>query len=316
MGFSTADNGSREVSILADHVTCELAPLAHTAIELLDLVDQACYAGLVEQVETEIDRGSGSSFALSLVESIYARSRPTGSVEYLELLESEADSFVVPSASPSARSASRGERFLSEADLAELALDRELGSPTSSVALIDSLLERMSAASVGSVDLLEESQTETDVEYARPSGSPARLSSSSEPKASRLDWFVNYLELSEPGADTEEFVAARSGADGEWAIDYHNPSSPWADTEQFVGAPVAPVEFEGFIDYHNPSSPWADTERFYVASERNESRLEWFVNYLELSEPGLEESSTAHGRPGGEWAIDYHNPNSPWAGPE
>ena len=94
MGFSAAPEDTRAASIMPDVATCEAAVASLTAIELLDFVDEPCYANLVDQVETEINWGSASSSSTeALVESILERSRSTSawSVDLLEQSETEAE---------------------------------------------------------------------------------------------------------------------------------------------------------------------------------------------------------------------------------
>jgi hypothetical protein len=166
MGFSAAHEDTRAASILPDVVTCEASVVSFTAIELLNFVDEPCYAGLVDQVETEINWGLASSASTeALVESILERSRSTGSIEYLELLE--------------------------------------------------------------------QSEAEIGVGFARPSAN-------------------------RPQAETRVGSVAASTSYFEAYIDYHNPSSPWAESLQVGGRATVSdsgARFEGFIDYHNPGAP-------------------------------------------------------------
>ena len=106
MGFSATHEDDRTASILPDHITCELIEPSLTAIELLEFVGDSCYSGLVDRIETEIDRGiSSSTSTQALLDSILERSRATStwSVDLLELSETEVES-VSPLTRPSTRS--------------------------------------------------------------------------------------------------------------------------------------------------------------------------------------------------------------------
>jgi hypothetical protein len=147
MGFSAApkDNG---FAAMPDSVTCELAVEELSAVELLDALDAPCYAEMVDQIEIEIDKGFDSTASTeALIESIYARSRPTGSVEYLELLEAETGLV--------AHSRFSGVPSLTDTDLNEIEIDRGLNSSTSTGTLIESVLVRSRATGPWRVDLLE-----------------------------------------------------------------------------------------------------------------------------------------------------------------
>jgi hypothetical protein len=163
MGFSAAHEDRRAASILPDHVTCELAVAAHSAVDLLEYVDDPCYTGIVAEIETEIDKGvSSMASTQALIERIYARSRPTGSVEYLELLESEkslSGEEAVVAASPIGFS---GVPSLTETDQAEIELDRGWTGSLSTGALIESVLERSRAVAPWPADLLERSEIEAN----------------------------------------------------------------------------------------------------------------------------------------------------------
>ena len=147
MGFSAAPENNG-FSAMPDSVTCELAVGELSAIELLDYMDAPCYAERIDQIEIEIDKGVNSMASTeALIESVYARSRPTGSVEYLELREAETGL--------AARSGFSGVPSLTETDLYEIELDRGLNSSTSTGTLIESVLERSRATGPWLVDLLE-----------------------------------------------------------------------------------------------------------------------------------------------------------------
>jgi hypothetical protein len=96
-------------SVSHDVATCELAPVELTAIELLDYLDDPCYADLVDQVEIEIGWGfSGTGPDPALLEWFNARNNASasGSVEYLAIIEAEDEWDYRPSATSSARSSS------------------------------------------------------------------------------------------------------------------------------------------------------------------------------------------------------------------
>ena len=89
MGFRAPHDNSRGVSILPAE-TCNVLG-SYTAIELLSILDEPCFAGLVDEVESEIDRGWGTTSAEVLVNSVLERSRSTGwQVDLLELSDIEA----------------------------------------------------------------------------------------------------------------------------------------------------------------------------------------------------------------------------------
>jgi len=93
MGFSAPYPDNRVASILPD-VTCEMVPANLTAVELLDLVDQPCFTGSIDQIELEIDKGTPAPSARALIDEILARSRAVG--PWPDLLEqSETDVAVI-----------------------------------------------------------------------------------------------------------------------------------------------------------------------------------------------------------------------------
>ena len=161
----------------------------------------------------------------------------------------------------------------------ETEIDQGSAGSASTVALLDSILERSRAAGSGSVSLLEQRETEVDAGYTRPSVNRSLVSSIRSTGSEPID------VLNRPQDEPRASLVSPSASVG-WSIDYHNPSSLWADNEQFAIAPAA--------------------------SERSGARLEWFVNYLELTEPGLD-PEVFSGEVRYEGFIDYHNPSSPWA---
>jgi hypothetical protein len=97
-----------------DVATCELAPAELTAVELLAYLDDPCYAAMVNQVESEIDRtftGTGPDPALLERFKTTSDSSVGGTVEYLALIEAEDAWDYRPSATSSARSSSSDSAF-------------------------------------------------------------------------------------------------------------------------------------------------------------------------------------------------------------
>lgn len=106
-GFTAVGEGRHTRSITADHLTCPVTASPSIYLSLLSSSEEHCLSTLIDQIETEIDRGlSRATSTRALLESIYTRSRSTGSVEYLALLET--DAFAGPSSLSSvARQVSR-----------------------------------------------------------------------------------------------------------------------------------------------------------------------------------------------------------------
>jgi hypothetical protein len=154
MGFSTTDFGNPMVAVLADHAFCELAPASYSALEMLHLLDQSCYADLVNEIEAEVSKGVATFVSTTaLIDSIYERTDSTGSMEDLVGREGATDTGVSASVNPSVRSTVTGGSFLSETDLAELELDRGLDGASDLAALVESI-EQSIVSTGGSEDLL------------------------------------------------------------------------------------------------------------------------------------------------------------------
>ena len=144
MGFSVAHEDTRAVSILPDEATCALSPASFSALELLALVDEPCYAAMLDEVEHEISKGvAASASTTSLIEGILERSRAAGpwSDELLEPSYAEQTRFASPSRS-------FGDWGLTETDLAEIQLDRGWGSAADVQSLIDSIYGKIQSGSV------------------------------------------------------------------------------------------------------------------------------------------------------------------------
>ena len=94
MGFSAANGGNHSMVVTADVGTCEPVETAYTALELLEFIDNPCYAVLLDSIEHEIDWGlSGQLSTAALMDSIYERLHDGSSseIEYLELIEAETE---------------------------------------------------------------------------------------------------------------------------------------------------------------------------------------------------------------------------------
>jgi len=188
MGFR-APNDHRAASVLADHAVCELVEPSFEAVERLDLLNDSCYSELVDTLENALGWGfSGQASTDTLLASIYASSSSTGNREYPELLSSEIDMsrfiaavepsakitypellsseiemngvFASPSAGFTVRSRFTGVPVLSEADIAEIELDRGVGTTSSPKAWIEGILNRSRPAGVWPSDLFELSETD------------------------------------------------------------------------------------------------------------------------------------------------------------
>jgi hypothetical protein len=181
MGFSAKED-SRATSILPDEATCALSPASYSALELLALVDEPCYAAMIDEVEHEVSKGvAASASTTALIDGILERSRAAGPWSD-ELLEpsyagqaslaprsasfsdwglSEADLAKIELgqgwASLAPRSRSFSDWGLTETDLAEIELDRGWNSATDVQSLINGILERSRAAGPWSDELLEPS---------------------------------------------------------------------------------------------------------------------------------------------------------------
>ena len=140
VGFRAAPREPSAVSVLADEVTCELAPVPYTALERLAFIDEPCYAAMIDEVEHEAGKGvAASASTRALIDGILARSRAAGpwSVEALESSGTE-QVRLAP------RSASFRDWGLSETDVhaehgAEIELDRGWGRAAGVQSLIDSI---------------------------------------------------------------------------------------------------------------------------------------------------------------------------------
>jgi len=190
MGFR-APNDHRVTSVLADHVVCEFIEPSFRALERPDLANDSCYLELVSELETEIGWAfSGQASVDGLLASIYASSRATAEPKYVELLTSEIEMsrfvaavepsvkiaypellsseiemngvFANPSAGVTVHSRSTGVPTLSEADIAEIELDRGFGTTSSPQALIESILNRSRPAGLWPSDLFELSETDVN----------------------------------------------------------------------------------------------------------------------------------------------------------
>jgi hypothetical protein len=140
VGFRAPHEDSRTASILPDHAVCQLNDLSLSAIELLELVDAHCDPALVDQVESEIDKGSAGAGSIEAwLDGFYASIRPSaGGVEYLESVESETDSFASPSVSFSARSRATNTSYINPADVAAIVQQKGYIHPSDIVSLLAS----------------------------------------------------------------------------------------------------------------------------------------------------------------------------------
>jgi len=154
MGFTRTDLSNQTVAVTADHAVCELAPASYSALDMLHLLDQSCYADLVNEIEAEISKGVASSASTAaLIDSIYGQIVSTGSTEDLVGREGATDTGFSFSVNLSVRSSSSGGSFLTEADLAELELDRGLYGASDIAALVDSI--KQGSISSGSTEDLQ-----------------------------------------------------------------------------------------------------------------------------------------------------------------
>ena len=87
MGFRAPHDDSQRVSILPDETCSALGSL--TAIDLLDVLDEPCYAALVDQVEFEIDHGAAAGSVEALINRVLGQMQPTSAwpADLLELSE-------------------------------------------------------------------------------------------------------------------------------------------------------------------------------------------------------------------------------------
>jgi hypothetical protein len=234
MGFTTANGGNHSMGIAADASTCERIEMSYPAIEMLEFIDDPCYAVLLDTIESEIDLNQSGRLSTEVLQDLsneLSRFGTFGTQEYLELIEAETDSFARPSTGFSG-SGSRGEWAVGEADVTEMELDGGFGSASSTRALLDSILARSRATNSWPVDLLELSETERAA-YETGKGTsgpitywpvkmyePGTIEVSHVAVASarrvNVEWFANFSDLIEPETDPVEFyptptVFARSG---------------------------------------------------------------------------------------------------------
>ena len=188
MGFSAAYEDNRVASILPDVGTCEAVPVSFTAVELLSFLDEACIAGLLDEVEMEIDKGLAAPSAGTLIDDILARSRAVAASP-VDLLEESETGVFATELDLGTGSSSSGKALVESVlghsvdaapgpvpfglyelrviDVTEIELDMGINSAPSGRALVESILGRSIA---GPSDLLEES------EVADNSGSTVELS--------------------------------------------------------------------------------------------------------------------------------------------
>ena len=74
MGFRAPHDD--RLSIMPDEFTCNVLG-SYAAIELLDVLDEPCYAALTDQVEFEIDHGAAAGSVEALTDRIVGQMHPT-----------------------------------------------------------------------------------------------------------------------------------------------------------------------------------------------------------------------------------------------
>ena len=190
MGFRAPHDDRSGVSILPEEFTCSEIG-SYTAVDLLGLLDEPCFAGLAGEVEFEVDYGGGATSAGLLVDSILERSRSTGwQVDLLELRDTEA-----AEAGLSYNPGIYGRvSLVTEADLAanEFDLSIDYHNPSSPWA---------EPLDVGGVMV----------------GSGSGLWSVG---------FIDYHNPSSPWSESPEVGGAGASGGYEGFIDYHNPGAP------------------------------------------------------------------------------------------
>jgi hypothetical protein len=195
MGFRAPHDD--RLSILPDEFTCNVLG-SYSAVDLLDVLEEPCYASLLDEVEFEIDHGSAAGSVEAFIDRVFAQMQPTSAwpAELLELSETDTgDTGLSYTLGVSGRGS-----FVTESERAANAFDLSIDYHNPSSVWADSLL-------VGGAS--------PDIQY---------------------EGSIDYHNPSSPWADSLLVGGARSGTEYEGFIDYHNPSSPWADSLLVGGA--------------------------------------------------------------------------------
>jgi hypothetical protein len=150
MGFRAPHDDSQKVSILPAE-TCDVLG-SYTALDLLSVLDEPCYAAMLDEVEHEVSKGvAASASTRALIDGILERSRAAGPWSD-ELLEPS----YAGQASLAPRSRSFSDWGLSETDLAEIELDRGWNSAADVQSLIDSIYGKIQSGPVSYDEFSEE----------------------------------------------------------------------------------------------------------------------------------------------------------------
>ena len=155
MGFSAPYGDSSTASIWPDLTTCELAPVPYTALDLLNRLDEPCFANSIDEIESEISKGAAAPSARALIQGILGRSVGGPSEDLFR--ESVTEAGLSPTVERSTYPFPVDLYALSATDVAEIELDRAAGNASSARALVESILGR--SISGPSEDLFRESVT-------------------------------------------------------------------------------------------------------------------------------------------------------------